>query len=375
MKNRHLSALLSVLLLVGLFYMGDPGKISETLGQLELRYIILVIALYFLNVLTKNLRWCVVLDDIHLFRKALPLYFMGLAVNSVTPGRVGGEPFRAYLLNRNTNCRFGKGIASVFTEKVMDIILLVCFSILGIFFIVQELGSGDLTGILAQLAAMVVLLAFILYIVFHPTLMERIARRLIALARRFSDHRYLDFFENKLVSIIENFKESLREFMKKKKNATAGFFLTAVIWVNEATRLYFILRAMDIEVNLGSVIVASSIAAIVGGFLPGGAGNAAIITTILAGSGMSQSDATTAGFVMVLTSIWIAIPMGSMSSFVCKIDMHLGELVGDKKKDNDKASEGKKPEELEGVSESVEDIGEHPPDSGEGHDPLQPGSP
>ena len=85
---------------------------------------------------------------------------------------------------------------------------------------------------------------------------------------------------------------------------------------------------MNIDVPLGAVIVASSVAAIAGGLLPGGAGNAAIITTILSTSEeISITDATTAGFIMVITSIWIAIPLGMASSFLCKIDIHLGDLV------------------------------------------------
>lgn len=327
MKSKHISAIFSILLLAGLLYLGDPHKISETLGTIELKYIALVLVLYFINGLTKNLRWCVVLDDVGLFKKTLPLLFMGLSVNTVTPGRVGGEPFRAYLLNRNVNCSFGKGIASVFTEKVMDIIVLVCFSVVGVSFIVKELGSDNLISISLQLGIMVGLLVFILYAIFHPTLLERIARRVISISKKVSSHRYIDYFEKKLVSIIDSFKESLAEFTKKKKNAASGFLLTCIIWVNEATRLYLILIAMNIDVTLGAVIVASSVAAIVGGLLPGGAGNAAIITTILSTSGMEQSDATTAGFIMVITSIWVAIPLGMISSFLCKIDIHLDELI------------------------------------------------
>ena len=337
MKNRHISLIFSVLLLAGLLYIGNPREISENLSGIKLKYIALVIVLYLINVLTKNLRWCVVLGDVGLFRKALPIYFMGLAVNSVTPGRIGGEPFRAYLLNRNANCRFGKGIASVFTEKVMDIIILTCFSIVGIAFIVKELETDDLISIMAQLGIMVGLLDFILYATFHPTLLERIARRLITISRKVSNHRYIDFFDRKLTSIISSFKESLREFTKKKGNAVAGFGLSCVIWVNEAARLYLILLAMSIDVPLGAVIVASSVAAIVGGFLPGGAGNAAIITTVLSASEeITIGIATSAGFIMVLTSIWIAIPLGMVSSFICKIELHLGSLL-DKEPDESKS--------------------------------------
>ena len=353
MKSKHLSLLFSVVILGWLLYSGDPEKISETLSDINLLYIPLVLVLYLGNVLTKNLRWCVVLGDISLFRKALPLCFMGLAANSVTPGRVGGEPFRAYLLNRNTGCPFGKGIASVFTEKVMDIIILTCFSIVGMAFIVRELGQDDTMEIFLQLGAMVGILVFLLYTISHPTLMERIARRLISVSKRFSSHRYIDFFERKLISIIASFKESLKELLEQKKNAFAAFFLTTVIWVNEATRLYLILLAMDIEVHLGAVIVASSVAAIVGGIVPGGAGNAALISTILAGSGVLESDATSAGLVMVITSIWIAIPIGAFSSFITKIDIPLSEMVGQ----DEKAASG------EAAAESVTRIAGDAPKS------------
>jgi len=368
MKSRHFSVIFSILLLVGLLYIGNPRKIADNLGRVELWYIPLVLVLYFINVLTKNLRWGIVLDEKGLFRKTLPLYVMGLAVNSVTPGRVGGEPFRAYLLNRNTSCRFGKGVASVFTEKIMDIIVLTCFSIVGLSFLVNELETNDLLKISLQLGFMVFLLVFILYATFHPTLLERIARRLIHVSRRISNHHYIDFFERKLVSIISNFKESLREFTRKRKNATAGFILTTVIWVNEAARLYLILRAMDIDAPLGAVIIASSIAAIAGGILPGGVGNAAIITIILSAAEITEAQATTAGIIMVLTSIWISIPLGMLSSFLCKIDIHLSDLI--EKEDSGVGGEG-------GGGNDMNDengIAGKPPPDGNTHQETLPGN-
>jgi len=339
MKSKQFSAILSVILLVGLIYIGEPSEISERFTRTELKYILLVVLLYFINVFTKNLRWCVILNDLSLFKKTLPLYFIGLSVNSITPGRVGGEPFKAYLLNRNVDCRFGKSIASVFTERVMDVVILIAFSIVGIFFVVEDIEDDSLLSILLQLLLMILLLVFILYTISHPTLLETITRKFITLSKKMSSHRYIHFFEKKLVSIIFSFKESLKEFTKMKKNAVFGFFLSCAIWVNEALRLYLILIAMGIDVNLGSVIVASSVAAIVGGLLPGGAGNAAIITTILSTSGIGKADATAAGLIMVLTSIWIAIPIGIVSSFLCRIDFSLDQLI-EKEKASENEDEG-----------------------------------
>ena len=82
--------------------------------------------------------------------------------------------------------------------------------------------------------------------------------------------------------------------------------------------LYIILLALpDIGgINLGAVFIASSIANILAIALPLGSGNILGIGAVFIAVGMNPSDAGSASFLHVATSIWISVPLGVIAMLI-----------------------------------------------------------
>jgi uncharacterized protein (TIRG00374 family) len=124
--------------------------------------------------------------------------------------------------------------------------------------------------------------------------------------------RPLPKWEKAVSSTITNFSEGFRSILRSKKTTITTFSLTSVIWLNEATRVFLVMYALSPESVpfVGFVLIASSLATLLGSFVPGGTFNVALIAMVFNASGVSISLATTAGLLMTLTSIWILVPPG-----------------------------------------------------------------
>jgi hypothetical protein len=65
-----------------------------------------------------------------------------------------------------------------------------------------------------------------------------------------------------------------------------------------------------LQVSLGAVFIAASIANILGIVLPLGSGNIFGIGAVFIAVGMDPTNASLGGFLHAATSIWISIPLG-----------------------------------------------------------------
>ncbi|TET90483.1 MAG: flippase-like domain-containing protein [Methanomassiliicoccales archaeon] len=306
--------ILSIVLLVGMLWLADPRKLLEILSGANLGIIGLVLLLYFTNVLTKGLRWYFLLrssDQRISFRTALSFVVVGLSVNSVTPGRIAGEPVKAYMLKEKTGLPFGSGLATVFTEKVMDLFVLATFAGVGLVLIVSLL---PLTGglILAVFIVLVILLLVTLvYLALHLSALDTLANWFVKIASKIG-RKPLPKWEKAVSGTINSFSDGFRSILGSRRVAATTFSLTVIIWLNEAFRVFLIMFALaaGLVPFVGFVLVATSLASLLGSFAPGGTFNVALIAMVFNASGVSISLATTAGLLMTFTSIWILVPLG-----------------------------------------------------------------
>jgi uncharacterized protein (TIRG00374 family) len=304
----------SVALLLAMLWLADPSKLVSILSGTNLAIIGLVLLLYSGNLLTKALRWYLLLNSSNLktsYKTALSFVIVGLSVNSVTPGRIAGEPVRAYMLRERRGYHFGGGLATVFTEKVMDLLVLVLFAIIGLALIMTLLPFAGGMFLLAFIVIVVLFLAAVIYLALHLSTLERVANWFVGMASRIV-RRPLPKWEKAISSTITSFSDGFRGILRSKKTTFTTFSLTSIIWLNEATRVFLVMYALspDSVPFVGFVLIASSLATLLGSFIPGGTFNVALIAMVFNASGVNISLATTAGILMTFTSIWILVPLG-----------------------------------------------------------------
>lgn len=112
----------------------EPGQVIAALGAADWRFLPLAIALYFVGLWLRSVRWGLLLPE-HavktgtLFRALV----VGFTVNNLLPLRIG-EVARTYLLSRWGRIPYGATIASLVVERVLDglslaMLLLVALSV------------------------------------------------------------------------------------------------------------------------------------------------------------------------------------------------------------------------------------------------------
>jgi uncharacterized protein (TIRG00374 family) len=305
---------ISIILLLAMLWLADPSRLVSILSGANLAIIGVVLLLYFGNLLTKALRWFFLLKSSEhgtSFKTALSFVIVGLSVNSVTPGRIAGEPVRAYMLREKSGLHFGSGLATVFTEKVMDLLVLALFAVIGLALILTFLPFAGGLFLVVFIVLVVLFLGAVVYLALHLSTLDRFANWFVRTASRVV-RRPLPKWEKAVSSTINNFSDGFRVILRSKRTTATTFALTVIIWLNEALRVFLVMYALSPASApfVGFVLIASSLATLLGSFVPGGTFNVALIAMVFNASGVSITLATTAGLLMTLTSIWILIPLG-----------------------------------------------------------------
>jgi len=224
---------LSIVLLIGMLWIADPRRFLDILSQADLMIIGLVLLLYFANVLTKSLRWYLLLNMSGLrtpFRTALSFLVVGLSVSSVTPGRIAGEPVRAYMIREKAGVPFGSGLATVFTERVMDLLVLTVFGVVGLALIVSLLPLAGGLAIAVFIILATLLLVGVVYLALHLATLDRLSRWFVRVVSKIARRPSLKL-EKAVSDTISNFSDVFRSILKSKKAVATTFSLTIVIWL------------------------------------------------------------------------------------------------------------------------------------------------
>ena len=265
--------------------------------------------------LTKGFRWYLLVNSSGTkvkFTKTFPYYIIALALNNLTPGKIGGEPVRAYLLKAEEKVPVGQSIASIFAEKIMDMIIISTMAVIGAFFIIPLLTPTAARFLIIILAAVIGSIVVAIIIISNSNLLKRTMDKSVTIAQKVSKKDSVIKLTDAITGFIERFRFGMNQILKAKRNAATCISLTVIIWINESLRLFIILLALPnvVGISLGGVFIAASIANILGITLPGGAGNILGIGTVFLALGMDPNHATAASILHVATSIWISVPFG-----------------------------------------------------------------
>ena len=127
-KRFWLGLVISLGLLVVVFYQTDPGKIVQSLQQAQYVYLIPGLALYFAGVGVRAVRWHFLLRSIksipnsHLFRAVV----IGYMANDILPARMG-EIVRAYILGSQEKVSKATTLVTIVVERIFDGLAMLTF--------------------------------------------------------------------------------------------------------------------------------------------------------------------------------------------------------------------------------------------------------
>lgn len=174
-KRFWLGLIVSLVLLVFVFYQTDPGKILDSLRQAQYVYLIPALILYFIGVWIRAVRWHFLLRSIKpvgtssLFHAVV----IGYMANDILPARMG-ELVRAYVLGRQENVSKAATLVTIVVERIFDGLTMLTFIVAASFFL--HFNDEALAGRLRLVGIVfIVAIAALALLAGMPRRVERIA--------------------------------------------------------------------------------------------------------------------------------------------------------------------------------------------------------
>jgi len=270
------------------------------------------IAVYFVAVWARAWRWHYLLKPIKEIPTStmFPIVTIGYMGNNIYPFRAG-EVLRAVILKRRQGVPVSASLATIFVERIFDGVVMLAFVFLNLPELAKLNNDSGFVGNIQQvalygaLAFSGALVAFLLAAMF-PQITAKVGQWFID---RFLPER----LREKVSSLMHKFLAGLAS-LRSPLNILMVFLTSAVIWLLETGKYWFVMHAFNFEVSFfalmlmnGVVNLATTLPA-----LPGYIGTFdAPGIAVLRAYGVEQ--ATAAGYTLVLhAALWIPITLLGM---------------------------------------------------------------
>lgn len=254
-KRFWLGLVLSLVLLVYVFYQTDPAKIWESLGQAQYIYLIPALLMYFIGVFIRAVRWHFLLRSIKpipngdLFRTVV----IGYMANDILPARIG-ELVRAYVLGQQQNVSKAATLVTIVVERVFDGLTMLTFMVVSSFWL--NFGDEELAGRIRIVGALFVMaIVGMAVLAGMPTQVQRIS----------------DFFLKRLPS--ESLRARANHLMsslldglgalRSPVDSFAVFALSIAAWLCETTMYVLIAMGFSIVLPFAVFLFATAFANLV----------------------------------------------------------------------------------------------------------------
>ncbi|RJO61057.1 UPF0104 family protein [candidate division WS5 bacterium] len=336
MKKNHL--LIGLILIILSSYYAFKNVSIEELGIAfkSVHYIYLVPAVFFtlLTFVFRAMRWRYLVSsvkDVKTSRLVSPLMvgFMG----NILPARAG-EFIRAYLLGKKENISFSASFATIFVERLMDMLMFLILLVAVLFFSADIFSLGN-AGENHELMGYMIKFGWISFIgsmgifLFSVLLQYKNewAVRIIDLCTKPLPQKWRD----KIIEMVHSFTDGLK-ILKDWRGFSASIVLSVLVWVAGTVFYYPILMAFGIEAGLPAITAVLIINLTVGIFIslfptPGflGAFQAACVVALHDIFGVSKAVAASFGIIAWLVAMGFIIIAGSF--FIVKDNLSFSELA------------------------------------------------
>ncbi len=294
--------LTGVLVAVTISFILGVDEIIALLNKANLLYLALAVLLQFLGIAFLTERWKIFTDKAGVkisFFKIYQIMLAGISISNITPSaRVGGEPLRAYLLNKHGNCRTGKSLSTVVIERIFDAATFAMISlvVLGSAMVVLPLWISSLLFIAFAFNA------FFLFVMLYLSLEKKagmgLVNKLISFFSRFSRRLRKKSVQKQILSGVEDYIYNARYLLREKRLWLYALVLSFMVWLADSFRMFFVFRALGANVSLYVIFTVLVITALVGflPLIPGGLAlieSSMIIIYVLSGMNTALAGAQT----------------------------------------------------------------------------------
>lgn len=280
------------------------SKVPSLIAGANPLLVLVAFAVFYLGFPLRGYRWALLLKATGfriIVRDSTEILYLSWLVNCIVPAKLG-DLYRAYLLRINSTASLSRTFGTVFIERILDIFTIAIMGIAAGYWSFRS-GLPDSIQLLFGIAlAVVAILAIALF-----TLRNFGRRIIVALP-----------FPARVVEFYDRFEHGVFGAMDRRQLPLLGV-LGVAIWMTEAMRLFFVVKALgfpDVEIGIsGAVFVA-----LIGSLLtavplsPAGLGivEAGIVGVLTLVYGVSLPEATAIALLDRVISVFSVIVFGSI---------------------------------------------------------------
>jgi glycosyltransferase 2 family protein len=244
-------------LIVGIFFLGlafwgqDFAAIGKALSEANYLWLLPGLALYFIGVGVRAIRWHYLLGPIQkvAVRRLFPVVVVGYMANNVLPVRMG-EVVRAYVLDRRENVRKTASLATIVVERIMDGITMILFlSIVSLFVHINSSIEG-----IEKLAAVVFLVGISVF--FGVAHSRKWMKQLESFGLRFVPAK----LRPKVAGLADAFIDGL-QVLRQWRDLLMVFLLSILAWACEGGMYWMVALAFNsLNLSVGAVFMTLAVA-------------------------------------------------------------------------------------------------------------------
>ncbi len=215
------------------------------------------VAVYFLGVWVRAWRWHYLLRPLKKISTAsmFPVVAIGYMGNNIYPYRAG-ELLRAAVLKRREGVPISASLATIIVERVFDGVIMLAFVFLNLGELAKLTSSSGFIGNIRNLAIYGAIVFIAVLVVFLVAAMFPHQSRKIAdwFIQYLIPHR----FQEKISGIVHRFLGGL-ESLRSPLDALMILFTSAIIWLLETGKYWFVMHAFPFEVSFFALMLMNGI--------------------------------------------------------------------------------------------------------------------
>jgi uncharacterized protein (TIRG00374 family) len=339
MQKKHLLIGLIIIALSSYYAFKNVSVEELSSAFASVKYLYLLPAVFFvaLTFLFRAMRWRLLVSSVKEVNTAqlispLMVGFMG----NILPARAG-EFIRAYLLGKRENISFSASFATIFVERLMDMLLFLILLVGVLFFSADIFSQGD-SGSNHRLMGYMIKFGWISFIgslgIFTFSLLLQYKNDWAMRIVNFCIKPLPQKWGEKIVGMVHSFTEGLK-ILKDIRSFLAALLLSLLVWGAMILTYFPINLAFGLESELPMITSVLVVSLTIGIFIslfptPGflGAFQAACVVALHEVFGIQKAIAASYGIIAWLVAMGFIIVAGSI--FIVKDNISFSELAASK---------------------------------------------
>lgn len=308
--------LLSLLLIFALLRLGNVDVSLDTLARVSWGWLLAAFAVFYTSLAARGMRWRRILNTMGWpvsFVYAQTLLIAGLFISAILPARLG-DVGRIVMLKQDHKIPVAQGIASITTERALDVFSILILAALGSIWAVQGRVPAEVSQLL--MGTTILFVAGLVGLLVIPGI-EHWLRELNWLRAIVPDNVWRLY--QKVLDFGFSLIHGVRALGKKPLVLTLTVVESLCIWLADTLILYFAFISIGVQipfsVSVFSMMISDLVAAIP--LTPAALGQ---FDAAMAGSlslfGLTLADISLAIILIRFVSFWTFVPVSGLITYI-----------------------------------------------------------